>query len=100
MRRASRHHLDISQPTKGLHVEFAYKDCGISSMSVLDYIAGAQQPRVTELPPDDPTPNVEISYDGWVFPKGGVAFVSVLESEFEARSRTPSAGSRGRSGKR
>ena len=54
--------------------------CGISSMSVLDYVAGAQQPHITELPPDDPTPNVEISYDGWVFPKGGLAFVWALES--------------------
>ena len=64
-----------------MHVEFAYKDCGISAMSVLDYIAAAQQPHVTELPPDDPTPNVEISYDDWVFPKGGVAFVWMLECE-------------------
>ena len=81
-------HLDISQPTKGLHVEFAYKGCGISSMSVLDYVAGAQQPHITELPPDDPTPNVEIGYDGWVFPKGGVAFVWMLKSELVAGSRT------------
>lgn len=34
---------------------------------------------------DDPAPSVEIGYDGWVFPKGGVAFVWVLASEAATR---------------
>lgn len=50
-------------------------------VNVLDYIAGARQPRIAQLPASDPTPSVEIGYDGWVFPKGGVAFVWMLESE-------------------
>lgn len=79
-------HLDISQPTKGLHVEFSYKNCGIAYVNVLDYIAGASQPQIAQLPADDPTPSVEISYDGWVFPKGGVAFVWVLDSEVASQS--------------
>ena len=74
-------HLDLSRSVKGLNVQFAYGDCGIRYVNVLDYIAGARQPRVSQLPPTDPTPSVEVSYDGWVFPKGGVAFVWVLESE-------------------
>ena len=74
-------HLDISHPTKGLHVAFSYGGCGIHFVNVLDYIAGARQPRIEQLPASDPTPAVEVSYDGWVFPKGGVAFVWVLESE-------------------
>lgn len=78
-------HLDISQPTKGLHVDFTYKDCGISSMSVLDYIAGAEQPQINQLPADDPTPSIEIGYEGWVFPKGGVTFVWVLATEVSTR---------------
>lgn len=80
-------HLDISHPTKGLHVEFAYGDCGIRYVNVLDYIAGARQPQISELPPTDPRPAVEISYDGWVFPKGGVAFVWVLEKELTHQPR-------------
>jgi hypothetical protein len=44
-------------------------------------IAGARQPQIAQLPANDPTPSVEIGCDGWVFPKGGVAFVWVLESE-------------------
>lgn len=83
-------HLDISQPTKGLHVEFSYKACGIGYINVLDYIAGARQPQIAQLPANDPTPSVEIGYDGWVFPKGGVAFVWVLESELARRSSSRS----------
>jgi hypothetical protein len=74
-------HLDISEPTKGLHVQFAYGDCGIRYVNVLDYIAGARQPQISQLPASDPTPSVEIGFKGWVFPKGGVAFVWVLADE-------------------
>ena len=80
-------HLDISLPTKGLHVEFSYKACGIGHVNLLDYIAGAQRPEIAQLPASDPTPSVEIAYDGWVFPKGGVAFVWVLESELAGAKR-------------
>lgn len=80
-------HLDISHPTKGLHVEFSYQGCGIGYVNVLDYIAGAERPQIAELPATDPTPSVEIGYEGWVFPKGGVAFVWVLESELAKGSR-------------
>jgi hypothetical protein len=79
-------HLDIAEPTKGLRAEFWYGDCDIRWVNVLDYIAGAGKPRITQLPASDPTPSVEISYDGWVFPKGGLAFVWVLESEVARRS--------------
>jgi hypothetical protein len=81
-------HLDISHPTEGLHAAFSYGGCGIRFVNVLDYIAGARQPRIEQLPASDPTPAVEVSYDGWVFPKGGVAFVWVLESEM---STSPAA---------
>jgi hypothetical protein len=74
-------HLDLARPTKGFKAVFWYGDCGIRYVNVLDYIAGAQQPRVTRLEASEPTPSVEVAYDGWVFPKGGVAFVWVLEEE-------------------
>lgn len=83
-------HLDIARPTKGFHAEFRYGDCGIRYVNVLDYIAGAQQPQIAQLPAGDPTPSVEIGYDGWVFPKGGVAFVWVLESELARRASSRS----------
>jgi hypothetical protein len=62
-------HLDVARPTKGFHAEFSYGDCGIRYVNVLDYIAGASQPHIAQLPAPDPSPSVEISFDGWVFPK-------------------------------
>jgi hypothetical protein len=41
-------------------------------------------PQIAQLPAKDPFPSVEAAYDGSVFPKGGVAFVWVLESELAA----------------
>ncbi|MEU2869806.1 hypothetical protein ABZ769_11455 [Streptomyces olivoreticuli] len=74
-------HLDLARPTKGFKAELRYGDAGIRNINVLDYIAGAEQPRITRLPASDPTPSIEVSFDGWVFPKGGVAFVWVLAGE-------------------
>lgn len=50
-------------------------------MNVLDYLSGPRQPRISQLVASEPTPSVKISYPGWTFPKGGVAFVWVLERE-------------------
>jgi hypothetical protein len=74
-------HLDISRPAKGLKVHFAYGGCGIRRVNVLDYIAGSSQTRLSQLPASGPTPSVALGIDGWVLPKAGVAFVSVLERE-------------------
>jgi hypothetical protein len=74
-------HLDVSRPTKGLRIQLAYGGCGIRYVNVLDYIASSTQPRVSRLPASGPTPSVDVSFDGWVLPKAGVAFVWVLDSE-------------------
>jgi hypothetical protein len=73
-------HLDIARPTKGLRVQFTYGGCGIRYVSVLDYIAGSTQARLSRLPASEPTPRIA-GFDGWVLPKAGVAFVRVLERE-------------------
>lgn len=74
-------HLDLAQPTENFRAELSYGDCGIRFMNVLDYLAGPRQPRYTELAASDPSPSVGIAYDGWTLPKGGVAFVWVLDRE-------------------
>jgi hypothetical protein len=74
-------HLDLGRPTKGLKIHFAYGDCGIRHVSMLDYIASPHRSRVARLPASDPSPQIEVAHDGWVFPKAGVAFVWVLEGE-------------------
>ena len=74
-------HLDIVRLTKGFKVRFAYGSCGVSHVNVLDYIASARQPRIERLPASDPTPSVEVGFDGWMFPKAGVALGWVLDEE-------------------
>lgn len=73
--------LDIPKPTKGLKIDFRYGGCGIRYVNVVNFIASAQPTRITESPASVPTPSIEVSFDGWVFPKSGVAFVWVLEKE-------------------
>jgi hypothetical protein len=79
-------HLDISRPAKGLRVQFAYGACGIRHVNVLDYIAGSNQTRLSRLPASGPTPSIALGFDGWVLPKAGIAFASVLEREIAALS--------------
>lgn len=74
-------HLDIGMPTKGLKIHFAYGECGIRHVNMLEYIVSPSRPWITRLPASDPSPHVEVAHDGWVFPKAGVAFVWVLEGE-------------------
>jgi hypothetical protein len=80
-------HLDLSQPTKNFRAELWYGDCGIRRMNVLDYLSGPRQPRYRHLEASDPSPSVEVAYEGWTFPKGGVAFVWVLEDEMDGSRR-------------
>jgi hypothetical protein len=74
-------HLDLAQPTKNFRAELWCGDCGIRRMNVIDYLSGPRQPRYRHLEASDPSPSVEVAYEGWTFPKGGVAFVWVLDEE-------------------
>jgi hypothetical protein len=80
-------YVDITKPTKGLRVELWYGDCGIKYVNVLDMIASSTQARVARTPDTVPTPSVAVGFDGWVFPRSGVAFVWVLEDELALRRR-------------
>jgi hypothetical protein len=81
-------HFDIEQPTRGVDIELDYGGCGIAYVNVLDFIASARKTRVSQSPPGVPGRNVSVQFDGWVFPRSGVAFVWVLEDELTT-SRTP-----------
>jgi hypothetical protein len=74
-------YVDLVKPTKGLAVNLTYGGAGIRYVSVADYIAAAKQPAISRRPANDPSPAVSLTFDGWVMPKGGVAFVWALESE-------------------
>jgi hypothetical protein len=76
-------YVDIPRPTKGLKVQLDYGNAGIQRVNTLDFIASAEQTRVEESPASVPGRAVDIGFDGWIFPRSGVAFVWVLADEME-----------------
>lgn len=74
-------HIDLNRPTHGMTINLSYGGVGIRRVTPLAYITAAEQPTVTALPAADPSPAVSVAFDGWVLPRGGVAFVWVLEDE-------------------
>lgn len=73
--------LRVDQPTRGLNVELDYSDCGLAYVNVLDFIASGRAATVSQSPKSLPGGLVSVDYDGWVFPRSGVAFVWVGEDE-------------------
>jgi hypothetical protein len=80
-------YLDIPRPTKGLHVQLDYAGAGIRRINTLDFIASSESTRIDQTPDSVPARTIDIGFDGWVFPRSGVAFVWVLEGELTADSR-------------
>lgn len=78
-------YLDLPQPTKGVHVRFDYQGADIRFVNALDYFASTEQARVEQAPAAAPAKTVDIAFDGWIFPRSGVAFVWVLEDEINAK---------------
>jgi hypothetical protein len=76
-------YLDLPQPARGLHVRFDYQATDIRFVNPLDYFASTEQARVDRSPSGAPAKTVDVSFDGWIFPRSGVAFVWVLEEELE-----------------
>jgi hypothetical protein len=76
-------YLDFPRPAKGSHIQLNYAGAGIRRINTLDYIASNQQARVDYTPDDSPAKTVDVGFDGWVFPRSGVAFVWVLKEELD-----------------
>ncbi|XVS66008.1 hypothetical protein ACQPYE_08130 [Actinosynnema sp. CA-299493] len=77
-------YLDLPRPTKGFHVQLDYGQAGIRRMNTLDFFASSQVSRVEHSRRSDEPKTVNISFDGWMLPRAGVAFVWVLEEEVAA----------------
>jgi hypothetical protein len=80
-------HVDLIKPTHGVTIGLSYGGSGIRYINMVDYIASATQPVISQTLATDPSPSVSVSFDGWVLPKAGVAFVWVLDSEMSTVSR-------------
>ena len=79
-------YIDLPRPTKGLHVQLDYASAGIRRVNTLDFIASSEDTRIDETPASVPARTVDIGFDGWIFPRSGVAFVWVLEDELTPTS--------------
>lgn len=77
-------YLDLPRPTKGLHVQLDYAGAGIRRINVLDFIASSESARIDQAPESASARTVDIGFDGWIFPRSGVAFVWVLDDELTA----------------
>lgn len=80
-------YLDLSRPTKGLKIQLNYGNAGIRRVTTLDFIASAESARVENTPDSVPARTVDIGFDGWIFPRSGVAFVWVLDDEMGSRQQ-------------
>jgi hypothetical protein len=78
-------YLGLPRPTKGLKVQFTYGDAGIRRVTPLDFIASRELTRIEHTPSSVSARSVDIGFDGWIFPRSGVAFVWVLEDEIKSR---------------
>ena len=74
-------HFDVDRPTKGFELELNYQDAGITKMKLVDFISSTRRARVSEAPDVAGVKKYTMSYDGWVLPRAGVAFVWILEDE-------------------
>jgi hypothetical protein len=74
-------YIDLPRPTKSFHAQLDYSAAGIRRVNTLDYFASSEQARVDHAPTSTPAKTVAVAFDGWVFPRSGVAFVWVLEEE-------------------
>jgi hypothetical protein len=80
-------YLDLPRPAKGLHVQLNYAGAGIRRINTLDYIASNQQSRVDQTPDDLPARTIDVGFDGWVFPRSGVAFVGCWTRSCRSRKK-------------
>lgn len=74
-------YFDVDRPTKGFELELNYQDAGIAKMKLVDFISSTRRARVSEAPDVAGVKKYTMSYDGWVLPRAGVAFVWILEDE-------------------
>ncbi|MFB9902885.1 hypothetical protein [Allokutzneria oryzae] len=81
-------HLDLLRPTKGFRARFTYGQVGIRDVTPVDFLSTSTPARLEQTPASLPSRSVDITADGWIFPRSGVAFVWSLEEENSSTSRT------------
>lgn len=75
-------YLDLPRPAQDVRVQFDYSSANIRYVTVLDYFASSERSHVARAPESSEAKTINVSFDGWVLPRAGVAFVWVLDDEF------------------
>ena len=87
-------HIDLIKPTSGVTIDLNYGGAGIRHVNVIDHISSAARPTISTTAATYPSPSVAVTFDGWVLPKAGVAFVWVLDDEVQPPTSRGSRASR------
>jgi len=80
--------VELSQPSRDLHLTVDYTDTDISYLSVSDLVATAQRTQVSQMPTGASGKVLSVELPGWLMPKAGFTFVWTLARE----ERLPGAG--------
>ena len=70
--------MEVEQPTKNLRIDFDYTDCGIETISALDFVPTSGRTRTERSPEGTNEQVIRMDLDGWIFPRAGVVFVWTL----------------------
>lgn len=73
--------FDIEKPTRDLNITLDYTGTDIATISAIDLVPSVRPTRTEHSPPQIPTKTIRLEIDGWTFPRSGIAFIWVLESE-------------------
>jgi hypothetical protein len=76
--------LDFAKSTKGIKISLDYENCGIYHMNFYDSLSSGKRvkPNISRLPRN--TSPFKLTFelnDSWIFPKSGISFGWMLESE-------------------
>lgn len=74
-------YFELPQPARNMSLFFDYTNTSIAQIKVIDNVASARRPRVSQSPPSTPGREVSIDVDGWLMPKSGFAFTWTLDKE-------------------
>lgn len=64
----------LEQPTRGLKIQLSY-GTSIDKVSVLDFVASSREARIIRGSSHLPDQVVRVEFEGWAFPRSGVAFI-------------------------
>lgn len=65
----------LEQPTRGLKIELAYGETDMDKVSILDFVASSREARVIRSADQVHDRTVRVEFEGWAFPRSGVAFI-------------------------